>query len=160
MERKELEQLIEKNRDTIDYMNYDNEQILDYLFKTLQDCHYKFKKNVPFGELRSYQTIVALEELGELQQAISKVSRSLFLTEDQINSDLISYKDTRKIFKKLKEFEFNLNEEVADVIFNLVRLSYLYSESFDSVLVKEILIAKLEYYKEYTDYCCEKKHLF
>ena len=157
MERKELEQLIEKHRDTID-KNYDN--TLDYLFETLEDCHYKFKKNVPFGELRSYQTIVALEELGELQQAISKVSRSLSLTEDQINSDLLPAKDARKIFKKLEKFEFNLNEEVADVIFNLVRLSYLYSESFDFVLVKEILIAKLERYKEYTDYCCEKNHLF
>lgn len=107
---------------------------------TLDTVRLEITSNKVCSVFRRNIAIVAMEELAELQQAISKMQR--------VSDDLYSYEvDT----DKQEKLRLNLIEEMGDVIFQISVIMKLFNIS------EEELFKSINLRVEHSDELCEKR---
>jgi len=145
MKREDLEKFIEENQDVINpiYEKIVTKGAASILYFELEESFNNIcRSSIDYKDIINFHTSVAMEECGELIQAISKVRRAEITNLDRYHT---------------KELKQNLQEEMADVILNIYRLCEILNLNVSDI--DRILAAKLFRYRKYSEKCLEEGKL-
>ena len=136
MDKSSYEKFVKDNQSEIDELK--SEMDNDSVYKTIQSALEDLEKSTIYQkDVYSFLTSVAMEECGELIQAISKLYRSR----------IINY--TRE-----EKTEYNIHEEIADVLMNIYRIINVYE--LDEKQIMDILVAKAVRFRKYAKECRDR----